>query len=568
MFCYKCGAQMKDGDRFCPVCGAPKNDITNDSFDFDKTPVNYPQPAYTQAQVKQTPNPYPRNVYSQSPVKEEPVKKKKSNVPLFIIMGVLGVVLIAAIVFAVILLTGGNGSSESTVAGTVEETAAEETAGEEAAESRTEEETAAEDESQAEEETAAEDESQAAEESENPSDEEEENAAAAVSLEDVYAAYREILLANQTDIESYDWQFYGDEAVNNAPVSFADIDADGIPELFYVTAPINEYGYSIEAIMHICTCENGAAREIYSCTADWQAGGGVRYCLFTTDDGKIYLYYSSGDESWTNTWYLLSKNENGELNTYVTAMKHSGPNEDYSEYIVNYYIDGEETDEGTYTSFITDLCSRKAQWIIHNTLSYEETVADYFNGSDCLQMSLSDALNLCSQNSRTDDSAPSTEPDGLPSLPESFTFASGAGGWATTLYIYDDWSGFSGNYYDSDMGSGGDGYDATLYVCEFSGTFSSVEKVSDSCYRLTLGELNYDEDVDSYYIENRVKYVNSYPYGIYGGDTFYIYLPEMPSAELSQGFKDWVSYLNPPGDTYLGYTALYNEKMEQVFIGY
>ena len=74
----------------------------------------------------------------------------------------------------------------------------------------------------------------------------------------------------------------------------------------------------------------------------------------------------------------------------------------------------------------------------------------------------------------------------------SFTFSSGAGGWATSLYFEPDGS-FHGDYHDSEMGSTGPGYDfGTVYTCNFTGTCNDYAKISDGIYRLHIDSLEYD----------------------------------------------------------------------------
>ena len=78
----------------------------------------------------------------------------------------------------------------------------------------------------------------------------------------------------------------------------------------------------------------------------------------------------------------------------------------------------------------------------------------------------------------------------LSDLPESFVFASGAGGWATEMHINADGT-FTGSYHDSDMGVTGEGYPhGTVMTCDFSGTFTDFRRVSDTVYTMRLKEVN------------------------------------------------------------------------------
>ena len=84
-----------------------------------------------------------------------------------------------------------------------------------------------------------------------------------------------------------------------------------------------------------------------------------------------------------------------------------------------------------------------------------------------------------------------------------FWFSSGAGGWYTELNLKKDGT-FTGHYQDSEMGIGGEGYQGTLYLCDFKGSFSKIEKVDDYSYRLYLGELTIkdaDKDFQFFFLD-------------------------------------------------------------------
>jgi len=124
----------------------------------------------------------------------------------------------------------------------------------------------------------------------------------------------------------------------------------------------------------------------------------------------------------------------------------------------------------------------------------------------------------------------------------SFTFASGAGAWGTGLEL--DSSGhFVGGYHDSDMGSSGDGYDATVYVSNFEGQFKNITKIDDYTYKMEMDHYTTEEPAGTSEIQDmngaRVKYEYSEPYGIETGTVFYLYLPGKPVSELDEQFIGW-----------------------------
>ena len=77
-------------------------------------------------------------------------------------------------------------------------------------------------------------------------------------------------------------------------------------------------------------------------------------------------------------------------------------------------------------------------------------------------------------------------------FPIDFVFSSGVGAWATSMTLEQD-GAFSGEYYDADMGVCDEDYpNGTVYICDFSGRFSDIEKVDEYSYSLRLAELDSD----------------------------------------------------------------------------
>lgn len=125
------------------------------------------------------------------------------------------------------------------------------------------------------------------------------------------------------------------------------------------------------------------------------------------------------------------------------------------------------------------------------------------------------------------------------SQPLELDFLSGSGGWCTELLLRPDGS-FEGSYRDSDMGSGGPDYGATEYVCRFHGRFRDMAPVTAASWSLTLDELSLDtgRPVGEEWVEDRVRYVSSQPYGfddlegvaLEPGSAFLLYTPAASAA--------------------------------------
>lgn len=167
--------------------------------------------------------------------------------------------------------------------------------------------------------------------------------------------------------------------------------------------------------------------------------------------------------------------------------------------------------------------------------------------------------------------APTPEPDLFARIPTSYIFTSGLGGWGTQLLLSDDGS-FQGNFEDSNYGESGDGYDGTVYYCNFRGRFENPRRIDESTYAFDLAELVTLEeqgteeivDYDSY----RIRYAAATPYGMEKGKTFYLYTPEALSYRLPEEFRWWyfAAYGGDDGGP-LGGWGLYNAEGESGFRG-
>ena len=142
----------------------------------------------------------------------------------------------------------------------------------------------------------------------------------------------------------------------------------------------------------------------------------------------------------------------------------------------------------------------------------------------------------------------------IPEEPATFTFLSGAGGWWTEMDINTDGT-FSGRYQDGEMGASGEGYQATYYVCDFSGVFADVEKVDQNTYKVRLASISTIEPIGKEWIDKEIRYIAAAPHGLYDYDKkqnceeFIVYMPTTPVSELSEEFLSWWPYKGENKDT-------------------
>lgn len=155
------------------------------------------------------------------------------------------------------------------------------------------------------------------------------------------------------------------------------------------------------------------------------------------------------------------------------------------------------------------------------------------------------------------------------SMPSNFSFTSGAGAWSTELTLESDGS-FTGYYHDSDMGDAGSEYpNGTVYICNFTGEFSTPEQVNDYTYSMRLENLQKEGTTGEEYYENGQRFIYSDPYGFDNASEFFIYTPDAPMSELPDGFKSWLTaFINPNEEETLSYYGIYNVGGEEGFVAF
>ena len=142
-----------------------------------------------------------------------------------------------------------------------------------------------------------------------------------------------------------------------------------------------------------------------------------------------------------------------------------------------------------------------------------------------------------------------------------FYFDSGAGAWREWFTIEKD-GYLTGHFSDSNMGENGEGYpDGTFYCCSYSGHFTDLIKVGEYIYEMKLTDISYKEEPGTEEIIDGVKNVYTDAYFMGANDTFRIYLPGMPLAEMSEALYMWVKDYNQ-SESELTMIVIADEKKE------
>ncbi len=136
----------------------------------------------------------------------------------------------------------------------------------------------------------------------------------------------------------------------------------------------------------------------------------------------------------------------------------------------------------------------------------------------------------------------------IPVEPADFSHLSGAGGWSTVLSINRDGT-LTGRYSDSEMGSSGEGYpNGTIYICDFSGVITDIEKINEYSYKMRLFDVTTHKPTGTEWIKNDVRYIAADPVGIYDQENkkmcedFILYLPDTPIDQVPEDFLIWWPY--------------------------
>lgn len=163
--------------------------------------------------------------------------------------------------------------------------------------------------------------------------------------------------------------------------------------------------------------------------------------------------------------------------------------------------------------------------------------------------------------------------DFFETLPRTYMFCSGAGGWSTDLCLEADGS-FTGQYHDADMGvTDPERFpQGTWYICNFSGQFTRPVKIDETTWSMEIAslELEHPDDESEEYADGR-RYIYTSPYGLENAEEILIYLPDTPADSLSEdvlwaarGPYNW----RATAEGTLGLTILYNVSQGHGFAEY
>lgn len=153
-------------------------------------------------------------------------------------------------------------------------------------------------------------------------------------------------------------------------------------------------------------------------------------------------------------------------------------------------------------------------------------------------------------------------------LPDKFIYSSGAGGWATELYLNDDGT-FTGKYHDSDLGyTGADYPNGTVYISNYTGKFSEPRLVNEYTYSVTVEYIELEMEAGQEYYEDGTRYVTCGASELTDAGELLVYLPGAMRDDLPEEFLSWTSYGDFGVEQELRCYGIYNQTQQLAFIGY
>ncbi|MFZ2590439.1 MAG: DUF6287 domain-containing protein [Leuconostoc citreum] len=181
-------------------------------------------------------------------------------------------------------------------------------------------------------------------------------------------------------------------------------------------------------------------------------------------------------------------------------------------------------------------------WFIPRGVDVKKVTGMTFNGeSDQSQDRIFmgqqfDERNIYVRQKVLDRNDTTTSESALPKINGPLTFASGAGGWRTTLQLSTDGQ-FSGEYLASAMGDTAEDYPhGTSQNAIFSGKFNRIRRVNDTTYQMNFEQMKLANPVGKTEISNGIKKTWVRPYGMDNPDEFTLYLPNQKISDLPANF--------------------------------
>ncbi len=370
-----------------------------------------------------------------------------------------------------------------------------------------------------------------------------------VSEADYSAAYLNQIRLMKDQIHVYDWQIdpwlyiEGDDPrgylQTPSPIALADINDDTIPELLVMHASEEPEEASHHALLSIFEYKDNEAVLVYHDTLEEQEGNRWHYCLFQGGgDPALYCYDGTGVEIWNQAYSVFEREGDSYVKKEVLRKTVDYTNYPMEEEKTECYNDGTAVDVEAFDEALASLFDTVTNVISYNRID-DEALIDKAEQSGPSAFSYDEAEKLLMDQAGLSDEGEIVDfADVFPSEGVEFFFASGAGGWSTTMTVFPDGT-FTGDFHDSDMGDER-AENGVVYTSVFSGQLDSLKRIDFSTYEMRVAEITTEQEAETSWEEDGILFIAAEPYGISAGADCVVYRPGHTTKDLPEGFLSWV----------------------------
>lgn len=226
-----------------------------------------------------------------------------------------------------------------------------------------------------------------------------------------------------------------------------------------------------------------------------------------------------------------------------------------NEFLTNLGTDSEGSLIDTYVAFSQYLigCRIRGEYCLYSIVAKDAGLLSWFNKKSAEEAKIwyeekverileiqNNLLKVCKEDLSFNDI--------FSSFPQNFTFTSGVGAWDTQISINEDGT-FLGGHRDSNFDE--------IYISNFTGIFSDLEKIDEYTYKLQLKSIELENTPGEIYYKDDIKYIYCDPYGLADGKDFILYLPGRDTKDLPDEFLGWVKIAGDISER-LPFYGLYN----------
>lgn len=332
---------------------------------------------------------------------------------------------------------------------------------------------------------------------------------------EAFRAYRDHLIAEQADIDSYVWQYEGwtewydwewDEEHNtdyalrsdrpidettpvSRPVAVYDLVGDSTPELLYIRFDADaRLDFTNMSHLVILTYRDGQLVTMFD--REWEymdsyeGASGFRIYASASEQYGLLVQWFDGMTEWSLDVRDVFTCENGTMNRMQLLSHEQGYDEEADSEIHTYRLGDAEIDSHTYETYAEQWEQTRGRLLLYS--GNRERADD----TESISMTCEEAIAWLEK--QLEGGAPTVS---LPAdMPASFWQSSGVGAWSEDITFRADGT-IVGEFHDTDAGWDGDGYDWTVDYSSYTCRIGSVRKINSYTYSFVVESVEYDHPI-------------------------------------------------------------------------